>query len=393
MRQKTQQTKDIVKAISLKEIDFAFNVMQGFRQVGETFDKKERSNYTIGNIIQFNQDQLGIPAEVECKVLSIDKRSLEVEYFDEDTRAYERAAISGNTLEKEDFRVLEPPMNQNPLSRFRLSEFIEVQIPEQGLPVCRAEIVSITDKSLRLSYKDLSDNTIKQIDFDPTKNPSNVKQFSPKGSELFAEKKDSAYVDMITVEKDKPKCLSMVAQDYLDSVSARKDTLLITGTNKDKDELNSMIRPELVKQGLVKGSKECEVFRTKSLAGAGAMAADSYKPGQVIVTNNVCDGVPRGVQAEILSTDINRNSISVRYWDKENGRYAEGNIDIRKNCKKFSTYDKIKREFGVGDRIIFLKNDKKVVGVNNGEVGKITSIDSAGNVKAVLLDSETKKEV
>ena len=49
------------------------------------------------------------------------------------------------------------------------------------------------------------------------------------------------------------------------------------------------------------------MFNSKSLAGTAAMAADSYKPGQVIVTNVKCDQVPRGVQAEIKAIDLNKN--------------------------------------------------------------------------------------
>lgn len=392
MRQKTQQTKDIVKAISLKEIDFAFRVMQGYREVGESFKKNEHASYSIGNVIRFNSDYGKIPADASCKITSINSRNLEVEYFDEESRVYQKASLNMRNIQSDDFSVFDPPINQNPLSDYKVKEFIEVLIPEQGLPVCRAVIVSISESHLQLAYTDPLDKSIRHIDFDPGKNPSNLKHFSENGSEKTFSSKD-AYVDMITVESDKAKCLSMVAEDYLESVSARKDTLLITGTNKDKDALNTLIRPELVKQGLIKDSKLCEVFRTKSLAGTGAMAADSYQRDQVIVTNNSCGKIPRGTQAEIQSVDLTKNTITVRYWDKERRDYVNGNIDVRKECKKFSTYDKIKREFGVGDRIIFLKNDRKVVGVNNGEVGRITSIDNEGNVKAILLDSEPKKEV
>ena len=392
MRQKTQQTKDIVKAISLKEIDFAFRVMQGYREVGESFKKNEHTSYSIGNTIRFSDDQEKIPADASCKITAIGSQRIEIEYFDEEKRVYERASLDMRYIKSNDFTVFDPPMNQNPLSKFKIKELIEVQIPEQGLPACRAEIVAISESHLQLAYTDPLDKSIRYIDFDPAKNPSNLKHFSENGSEKTFSSKD-AYVDMITVESDKAKCLSMVAEDYLESVSARKDTLLITGTNKDKDALNTLIRPELVRQGLIKNSKHCEVFRTKSLAGTGAMAADSYQRGQVIVTNNTCGKIPRGTQAEIQSVDLTKNTITVRYWDKEHQNYVTGDIDVRKDSKKFSTFDKIEREFGVGDRIIFLKNDRKVVGVNNGEVGKITSIDNEGNVKAILLDSEPKKEV
>ena len=391
MRQKTQQTKDIVKAISLKEIDFAFNVMEGYKQVADSFKKDDCGSYSVGNAIRFNQDKGLIPANVLCKVLNINSRSLEIEYFDEDKRAFHRAKFDPHSENHDNFLVYDPPINQNPLSNYKLNEFIEILIPEQGLPAGRAQVVSISDSLLSVSYDDPVSGKTVTGQLDPSKNSANIKHFSESGIEKAYSSKE-AYVNMITVEKDKQKCHELVAQDYLDAVASRKDTLLITGTNRDKDALNGMIRPELIKQGIVKDSHDFIVFNSKSLSGTAAMAADSYKPGQVIVTNGKCGQVPRGTQAEISSVDLNKNQISVKYWDKEISAYREASIDVRLNCKKFSTYDQNKKEFGVGDRIVFLKNDKKVVGVNNGEIGIITSIDKAGNVKA-RLDSEDMKEV
>lgn len=42
----------------------------------------------------------------------------------------------------------------------------------------------------------------------------------------------------------------------------------------------------------------------------------------------------------------------------------------------------------VGDLIIFLKNDKKTEGVNNGDTARILSIDDEGNVPARLESSD-----
>ena len=228
--------------------------------------------------------------------------------------------------------------------------------------------------------------------FDPTKNPDNISHFTASGTEKLSSSRE-AYENMITVESDRDKSLALVAQDYLASVSARKDCLLITGTNKNKDALNDIIRPELVKQGLITDSKSFNVFQTKSLAGTSAMAADSYKPGQVIITNEKCGSLPKGTQAEIEKINRTENSIAVRFWDKSKGTYSSADIEVRENCKKFNTYDQQIREFGVGDLIIFLKNDKKTVKVNNGDTARILSIDEEGNVCARIESSEDKREV
>jgi hypothetical protein len=51
---------------------------------------------------------------------------------------------------------------------------------------------------------------------------------------------------MITVKNKREKGLNLVAQDYLTVVSARQDTFPITGTNRDKDNQNGIIRPKFV---------------------------------------------------------------------------------------------------------------------------------------------------
>jgi len=298
MRQKTAQTKDIVKAISLKDMDFAFNAMAGYKKA--SFNKKDIKNYAVGQKIIFSESTSEIPAKEECNITAIDEGKISVEFFNDETRRMQVAVIDP-TADNPDFDVLTT----------------------------------------------------------------------------------GDYKNMITEETDKDKCLQMVAKDYLESVSAKKDTLLITGTNKDKDMLNEIIRPELVKQGLITDSKEFTTLQTKSLGGTGAMMADSYAVGQVVKINMKSkelnfDG------GEIVASSRAKNTITIR--EQKDGNFVDHEVDVRKYCKKISVYDKKTAEYGVGDLIIFLSNEKKKIGVNNGETAKILSIDADGTVKAKLED-------
>jgi len=391
MRQKTSQTKEIVKAISLKDMDFAFNIMQGYRKVSESFDKTELSNYNTGSSIQFASGYAGLPEETQCKVKGVGE-SLLLEYFDEDSRVFKEMKFDPSRVDPLVFDVYQPPLNHHALSKYNKCDKIRLSLPEQGLPATTLEIAAISESSLVVTYSDPQTGNQRKVSFDPTKNPENITHLSRSGNEKLSSSKDY-YENMITAEPDNKKCLNLVAQDYLESVSAKKDVLLITGTNHDKDALNDLIRPELVKQGIIADTRAFNVFQTKSLSGTAAMAADSYKPGQVIITNDKCGVIPKGTQAEIQSIDRTSNTISVRYWDKKKEIYVTADIDARIHCKKFSTYDQQSREFGVGDLIIFLKNDKRVIGVNNGDTARILSIDQDGNVRACLESSESKKEV
>ncbi len=392
MRQKTAQTKEIVKAIALKDMDFAFNVMRGYKKVPDSIDKRDLSNYSIDSTIQFTAGYHGLSTDTQCKVKSVGE-SLSLEYFDEDSRTFKQFDFKPKEIDSADFDLFRSPINHHPLAKFNIGDQLTISIPDQGLLAATTfQVNAVSETGLSVTYMDQQTGEQRKADFNPTINPDNVVHRSISGNEKLVSGKDQ-YENMITVESDHEKCLNLAAQDYLESIAARKDVLLITGTNKDKDALNDIIRPELIKKGLVTDSKEFNVFQTKSLAGTAAMAADSYKQGQVIITNSKCGPIPRGTQAEIQTIDLTRNVITVRYWDKDTKQYAKSDIDVRKNCKKFSTYDQQRKEFGVGDLVLFLKNDKKTVGVNNGDTARILSIDSDGNVKARLESTEDKKEV
>lgn len=393
IRQNTAQTKAIVKAISLKDMDFAFNVMQGYKKASDIVDKADIKIYQIGSIIQFTTGYNNLSNDTQCKVCGILNNTLLLEYFDDETRSFKKFSFNPSEIDPKGFDIYKPPLNHHILSKYSISDQLTLTIPEQGIPSnTLLSVSSISEDSLVVTFKDSQTGDILTSNFDPTKNPDNIKHLNSFGNEKLASNKE-LYENMITVESDSAKCLNLVAQDYLASVSARKDVLLITGTNKDKDSLNQIIRPELVKQGLITDSKEFNVFQTKSLAGITAMTADSYKIGQVIITNNIIGQVSRGTQCEIVDIDKNSNTLKVRYYDQETNRYNTTDFDVRKAFKKFNTYDQLKKEFGVGDLILFLKNDKKVVGVNNGDTARILSIDNEGNVVARIESSEDKKEV
>jgi len=53
-RQKTDQTKQIVKAISMREMDFAFDMMKGRKEVKERLD--DINSYQVGQMVYFQED-------------------------------------------------------------------------------------------------------------------------------------------------------------------------------------------------------------------------------------------------------------------------------------------------------------------------------------------------
>ena len=85
-----------------------------------------------------------------------------------------------------------------------------------------------------------------------------------------------------------------------------------------------------------------------------------------------------GPRRPSLRRNEEKNNITVKYFDRESKSYKEAAVDCRSHCAKMQVYDVVEKKFGVGDRVIFQKNDK-AVDVKNGQTGVIKSIDEEGN--------------
>jgi len=78
IRQKTPQTKNIVKAISDKNIAGAFNNLTGYAAI--EFDKAIIKNYKIGQILTFTDHTADIPAGTNAKITKIEHGELIINY-------------------------------------------------------------------------------------------------------------------------------------------------------------------------------------------------------------------------------------------------------------------------------------------------------------------------
>jgi ATP-dependent exoDNAse (exonuclease V) alpha subunit len=159
--------------------------------------------------------------------------------------------------------------------------------------------------------------------------------------------------------------------------------MIITAANSDRNQLNQLIRDELLKSGAVHDSQSFKTLTSANITGPTALMADSYKKDQVLILTKDAGDLKVGTQATVLSVNRQDNTLSVQY--KENtGAEKQARINLAKDGLKLSTYNLTERQFGVGDSIVFLKNDKRDrgIGVCNGQLGKIKSIDHEGNITA-----------
>lgn len=181
---------------------------------------------------------------------------------------------------------------------------------------------------------------------------------------------------------DREKRLAEVVGEYLHFRNEKKDVLVLSATNADRVELNDRIRRELVSKGQLKGGKSFKVKEPTSLGAEEAARAGNYKVGQrLLVLNDLSSRVKGGAEGDIVSIDQRRNSVTIEI-EKQNHE-----IRLKKHYSDIAVYSQTERNFAPGDRIVFLRNDKKL-NVKNGLQGTIERLDKKGNITVAADQGE-----
>ena len=164
--------------------------------------------------------------------------------------------------------------------------------------------------------------------------------------------------------------------------------MILTSTNADRGDINKQVRERLESGGAVDSGKEYRTFQKADLNAVSRNFSSSYHEGQAIIFKNDCEEIKRGAQTTVIKIDEEKNTITVKYFDKESKSSKEAVVDCRGHCAKMQVYDVVEKKFGIGDRVIFQKNDK-AVDVKNGQTGVIKSIDEEGNARIDVGKSGT----
>ena len=220
MRQKTEQTKGVVKALSdgakalsdqdtkkaTQEFNKAFNNLRGYTE-NTQIKKSNAKNYEIGQILIINPNispdnpLKGLPTNTNLKIVGKTKSRLNVEY--------KYTGANGTTETKT--ATINPKMAHNYYTVYS---------------------------------------------------------------------QDSQYQNCIQEITDEDKRLSATAEDYLECYKEKKDAIVITGTNDDRIKLNNIIRQELVNSNLLTDVGEFTTHEPKSVSDPSK--AENYQIGQII---------------------------------------------------------------------------------------------------------------
>ena len=183
----------------------------------------------------------------------------------------------------------------------------------------------------------------------------------------------------ITEEKNEGARLNLLAQKYLQLSKEEQDnTLIISGTNKSRVELNTKIRDELGLSG--KG----EVFTMLERVDSTQVERhDSryYQKGQVIIPEkDYKNGLERGKSYTITDTGPG-NKLTVT--DGENViAYSP------RTFKNISVYEQKKSELAPGDKVMITRNDKDL-DVANGDRFTVKSVREG----SLVLENEKGRQL
>lgn len=152
----------------------------------------------------------------------------------------------------------------------------------------------------------------------------------------------------------------------------RENSLLITTTNHDRKTLNESIRSELVANSEISESKNFITKEMQNLNELEKRHARFYAIGEGVFLSKNIGSISAGREAKITNVDLENNQITIEHTGK-NQIFME-TIDLLKDGHKLNSYKTIEKPFGIGDQIIFKKNDKKL-NFKNGQIAKITRIN------------------
>jgi ATP-dependent exoDNAse (exonuclease V) alpha subunit len=171
-----------------------------------------------------------------------------------------------------------------------------------------------------------------------------------------------------------------IAKAYAESPER---TLVVSPDNQSRMELNSVIREEVCRLGLLaKRDQTIPILVSRDSTASHARRGAFYRVGDTIQYRkaNKEAGVRARDYATVLGKDVDRNRITVETQDGRQVTYDPA------RASGVSLFESVDRSL-VGERIQFTARDKKL-GVTTRDTGTVRELDAAGNVRVELDGSK-----
>jgi conjugative relaxase-like TrwC/TraI family protein len=161
----------------------------------------------------------------------------------------------------------------------------------------------------------------------------------------------------------------------------RATTLVLSGTNAVRKQVNEQVRKGLIEKGEVSGESVTVTTLDKAdMTRAQMRMARNYKPGQVIKTAG-----KQAEQSEVVAVNLDQNLIQVKLSDGTLKSIDASKVDV----KKTQVFNPRQIDIAAGDKIIFTNNDRATETKNN-QIGLIEEIKDG---KAIINSNGAKVEI
>lgn len=155
--------------------------------------------------------------------------------------------------------------------------------------------------------------------------------------------------------------------------------MVLSNTNATKTVLNNALRSKSKELGFVSIEDEkINVKESTRLNPTDKYFAENYAVGQYITVDSSIKEYLNEKNTNgyrILATNNGANTITVEINSQSEDVPKSIDIDLAEYGGKLQAYKEQEKDFAVGDKIVFEKNENKKYNVKNGEIAKIISID------------------
>ncbi len=172
--------------------------------------------------------------------------------------------------------------------------------------------------------------------------------------------------------KDREELMDRMVKDYFDRGSNR--TALMTPWNRTRVELNERIHQEAIKRDEIETKGwTVDIRQPVSISPTEQHFANAYQVGQHAFFRS---GNTRGEEGKIIEVNQRKQNITLA-----TKRGAKITIDVKEDGEQLSVYERRQTEFNPGEKVVFLKNDRRNKWkVNNGQSGTFLRVRDDGRL-------------
>lgn len=202
--------------------------------------------------------------------------------------------------------------------------------------------------------------------------------------ELYQLVKDRKFVASFEKMESRNEIVEASKVDAIKEIVQKYDekTLVIADLNSDRMSLNYAIREHLG----FRGGEKIPITQNLTIDGVSRHFSQSYEVGHKISAEKAFTGMKAGSGGIIKEVDSVKNSLII---EMANGK--DKVIDLYKFGSKLAVTRQAQREFNVGEKIVFGKNNTKELNVRNGQGGTIESISK--NILRIKHEDGKVREV